>query len=105
MGVYTDGFEKELKKALEADTGFRTNELNEIPFEQLFTKEFMELYTNFASFEELLKASKWEVENRDSFKEIPEDEFDAYINRTTHFPTLKMMYQTAASLFIEGHTH
>lgn len=77
------------------------NEPNEIPFEQLFTQEFMQLYTEFESFEALLESSQWEVEEQEDFEAIPEDDFDSYVDEHTDFPSWEVMYQTAAERFLE----
>lgn len=101
MEIDADEFEKNLENALEEQSGLRMNETNEIPFEQLFTEEFMQLYTEFESFETLLEASHWDVEDEDDFEAIPEDEFDTYVDEHTDFPTWEVMNQTAAERFLE----
>lgn len=101
MEIDADEFKENLEKALEEQSGLRMNEPNEISFEQLFTEDFMQLYTGFESFEALLEASKWEVENEDDFEAIPEDKFDTYVDKHTDFPSWEVMYQTAAQRFLE----
>lgn len=101
MEIDADEFKKNMIKALEEDSGLRMNEPNEITFEQLFTEEFMQLYTEFESFDELLEASQWEVEDQDDFEAIPEDAFDTYVDDHTDFPSWEVMYQTAAQRFLE----
>lgn len=105
MKIYYNDFNKGFEEILENKPGFQMNEFNEIPFEQLFTQKFMNYYTEFDSFEGLLEASQWKVGNQNSFEVIPEDEFDDYIDQCTVFPTWKIMYQTAASLFLEQHLY
>ncbi|MBB6090896.1 hypothetical protein PNP85_04740 [Halobacterium salinarum] len=57
MDIDAGKFKRNIEKALEEESGLRMNEQNEIPFEQLFTEEFMQLYTEFDSFEALLEAT------------------------------------------------
>jgi len=101
MEIDADEFKQSLENALEEQSGLRMNEPNEIPFEQLFPEEFMQLYSGFESFAALLEASQWEIENEDDFEAIPEDEFDTYIDMHTDFPSWEVMYQTAAQRFLE----
>ncbi|MFC5133482.1 MULTISPECIES: hypothetical protein [Haloferacaceae] len=101
MEIDADEFKKNLEKALEEQSGLRMNEQNEIPFEQLFTEEFMQLYTEFDSFEALLEASQWDVKDEDDFEAIPEDAFDTYVDEHTDFPSWEVMSQTAAQRFLE----
>lgn len=101
MEIDADEFKESVEKALEEQSGLRMNEQNEIPFEQLFTEEFMQLYTEFVSFDTLLEASHWEVEDEEDFEAIPEDEFDTYVDKHTDFPSWEVMYQTAAQRFLE----
>ncbi|QZP39367.1 hypothetical protein [Halobaculum magnesiiphilum] len=101
MDIDASEFKKNIEKALEEQSGLRMNEQNEIPFEQLFTEEFMQLYTEFDSFEALLEASQWDVEDEDDFEAIPEDEFDTYVDEHTDFPSWEVMSQTAAQRFLE----
>lgn len=101
MEIDADEFKESVEKALEEQSGLRMNEQNEIPIKQLFTEEFMQLYTEFVSFEALLEASPWEVEDEEDFEAIPEDEFDTYVDEHTDFPSWEVMYQTAAQQFLE----
>lgn len=94
-------FRKVIENELEKKTGLRIGEQNEIPFDALFTEEFMRLYTEFVSFEQLLEESPWEVESQDDFWEIPDDPFDEYIDEHTDFPTWEVMSQTAAQRFMQ----
>lgn len=57
--------------------------------------------TEFESFETLLEASQWEVEDQEDFEAIPEDDFDTYLNENTDFPSWEVMFQTAAKRFFE----
>jgi hypothetical protein len=101
MEIDADEFKRNIEKALEEESGLRMNEPNEIPFEQLFTSEFMQLYTEFESFEAMIEASQWDVEDQDDFEAIPEDEFDTFVNDHSDFPSWEVMYETAAQRFLE----
>jgi hypothetical protein len=101
MDIDPDEFKKSIEQALEEQSGLRMNEPNEIPFERLFTEEFMQLYTEFNSFEALLEASQWKVDDQEDFETIPEEECDSYIDDTTDFPSWETMYDTAAKRYLK----
>lgn len=57
----------------------------EIPFEKLFSHEFLLKNSTFKSFEEF---SSGEIfENYDSFEDIPDNELDKYISDNSSFNT------------------
>jgi hypothetical protein len=72
-----------------------------VPMVEIFTPEFMKMYTDFESFDELLEASSWTVESQADFEAIPEDEFDTYIDENTEFPSWQVMYETGTNQYLE----
>lgn len=72
-----------------------------VPLNEIFTPEFMMMYTNFDSFDEMLESSQWTVENQKDFEAIPESDFDEYVNEHTEFPSWEVMYQTGAEKYFE----
>lgn len=101
MDIDPDEFKENLEQALEEQSGLRMNEPNQIPLEQLFTEDFMQLYSEFRSFEAFLEASEWDVEKQEDVEAIPEDEFDSYVDDQTDFPSWEVMYETAAKRFLK----
>ncbi|NUC75016.1 hypothetical protein HTZ84_22385 [Haloterrigena sp. SYSU A558-1] len=97
MSFETDGFD-ELQDRLEGmkEGGEELEGENKISFDGLFTTGFMQKYTDFESFGELLEESQWDVESEDDFLEIPDDEFDVYIAERTTFESWEQMYGKAA---------
>lgn len=69
---------------------------NEVPMEEIFPGEFMEQHTRFASFDELLEESEWNVESQEDFEAIPDEPFDEYIAETTEFENWEEMYASSA---------
>lgn len=90
-----------IEKELEKETGLKIGEQNEIPFDELFTEDFMRLYTEFEAFEQLIEESPWDVESEDDFWDIPDEPFDEYISERTDFPAWKVMGQTALQRYME----
>lgn len=72
-----------------------------VPMGEIFTPEFMVMYTEFDSFDEFIEESPWSVESREDFEAIPEDEFDEYIREHTDFPSWEVMYQTGGERYFE----
>lgn len=73
---------------------------NEIPFDELFTRSFMEPRTDFETFDELLEESMWEVNSEEDFLAIPDDEFDEYIAEHTIFDDWESMYTKATEKWV-----
>lgn len=64
--------------------------------ESLFPDAFMAEYTTSRSFRAFLGASPWPIESRSDFDEIPEAEFDTYVQAETAFDTWEAMLDTAS---------
>lgn len=96
MGIKITGFDalekrlKQMKQAAEELDG-----THQIPISELFTSAFMAKYTNFNSFDELLAAGDFVVNNSEDFKAIPDDAFDLHISKNTQFNTWQDMMQKA----------
>jgi hypothetical protein len=52
-------------------------------------------FSDFGGIEEFFEESPWTVEDEKDFEEIPEDEFDAYVEDTTMFATWESMFGRA----------
>jgi hypothetical protein len=97
-----DDLEGAIKEAIDDALGdIDLGEENEIPFTELFTPEFMRLYTSFTDIESFFDASPWEVEGQADFEAIPEDDFDAYVDENTEFPDWETMLDTASERYLE----
>jgi len=96
MGVEIEGLD-ELEKQLEQLADLEGG----VPMEELFTSEFMLMYTEFGSFEEFIEASKWTVENQEDFEAIPGDDFDEYVEKHTEFSSWEAMLQTGSEKYLE----
>lgn len=68
-----------------------------VSFDVLFNSNFMQKYTNFLTFDELLNAGKYVVNSQEDFEAIPEKEFDKYISTCTKFDNWQDMLNTASS--------
>ena len=92
-----DGLD-ELQQKLE-EMKRRTEQLDgeKVSFDKLFPPEFMTQYTNHASIQSMIAASRWKVESQDDFAAIPDDEWDAYVRQETKFGSWKEMQEKAVA--------
>lgn len=72
----------------------------EVPISDLFTSNFMQEYTDFATFEEFLEASEWDVDSQADFENIPEKEFDRYVDEHTGFDSWETMLSVAGREYV-----
>jgi hypothetical protein len=97
MSVQIEGFEEladtldDLQRNLEGVSGER-----EVPMSELFPESFMRTYTEFDSVGALFDSSPWEIETEKDLKQIPETEFDDYIDAHTGFSSWDAMLTAAA---------
>lgn len=75
---------------------------NEVPFSQLFPESFMQEYTSFSSFDEMLSSGGFNVESQEDFDAIPDDVFDRHVVSTTKFSGWEEMLGEATSQYVAG---
>jgi hypothetical protein len=99
--VKIKGFDKLQKQLKSMEKSAKDLEsTKEVSFGVLFNSSFMRTYTNFESFDELLTAGGFVVNNQDDFKAIPDDEFDSHVRNTTKFDSWQQMLNTATEKFV-----
>lgn len=76
----------------------------EVPTAELFTPDFMQNYTEFASFEAFLDESPWTVETRADLEAIPTAELDAYVGEHTGFDSWETMLAVGGREYVLRHT-
>ena len=78
-----------------------------ITFTELFTSEFMQLYTQYESIEELLSSGGFEVNSEEDYEAILDEDIDAHVAKTTNFQSWKEMLTEAieASFNIKESEH
>lgn len=73
-----------------------------ISFADLFNPEFMAEYTDFKTIQDLFKKSTYHIETEDDFKEIPDDEWEAFIIANTSFDSWKAMQIKAFDVYTDN---
>lgn len=73
---------------------------NAVSITELFPEDFMRTYTDYRSIHDFFDASPWTVESEADFEQIPENEFDAYVDEHTGFNSWEAMLSAAAREWI-----
>ena len=95
-----DGFDEAIDRL--EDLQRRAEDLdgdNNVPFNELFDNEFMSKYTEYKSINEMIDNSGFQVETDEDFKNIPDDEWDEFINEKTNFDNWQAMTNEAVNIW------
>lgn len=68
---------------------------NSIPLDELFVPAFIQAHSRFSSFEEMLRASPFDVETQEDFDAIAGSSLDEFIDEETDFGSWEAMSQRA----------
>ena len=104
------GFSVDIRGLKEAERKLKRLEKNvrelggEIPIEELLSRRFMTKHSRYGSFEELVRAGGFVESNEpltaDTFRAIPDDDWDKWILRATAFANWEEMQKAAADDYI-----
>jgi hypothetical protein len=93
-----DDLERQLKKM---QKGVKELErTKEIPFEDLFTANFMRRYTDYGTISDFLDNCGYPANTTEEFSAIPDAEFDKYVAANTRFSTWEKMLEKATDDYI-----
>lgn len=87
--------QREREKLLEKIAKLRGTHTGSV--DQLLVPDFMLRFTNFASVDEMVEKSGFEVHNAEDFAAVPADEWDQFIAANTQFATWLDMISAAGS--------
>lgn len=76
------------------------NSKGPVYFTDLFNSEFMKLYTQYNTIEELLLAGGFEVNSEEDYEAIPDEIIDSHVAKTTNFQSWKEMLTEAVKDYI-----
>lgn len=85
--------EKQLNKMSKAAE--KLNRENEVPFEDLFTDNFISTNTNFPTMEAFANASGLDFSNQESFEAIDDSVLDNFVSSNSKFDSWEDMLGTA----------
>lgn len=83
------GLEKLQRKAQKLDGE------HDIPFDELFNKNFMIHYTQQSTIDEFFKAGGFEFESEKEFENLSEDKLDQHVQSSTNFNSWREMLNKA----------
>lgn len=66
-----------------------------VPMSDVITSSFLQTCSRFASLDELLAASGFEVNSAEDFAAIPDEQWDAFIRTSTSFANWEEMQSAA----------
>lgn len=93
-------FTNNLNKIQEKISNEASRVSGDISFEVLFNPNFMSKYTSLKSMRELFEAGNYEINSKEDFEAIPEDEFNEHVKKYTKFSSWKEMYTKAGQEYI-----
>ena len=94
----SDGFQKSLE-----DVAKEIEELEnklDVSFDNLFNESFMQKYTLYGTWSELLSKSGFGVKNNEDFKKIPNKKLNRYIRKVTSFKNWEDMLNKATEIYM-----
>ncbi|EDK32558.1 hypothetical protein [Clostridium kluyveri] len=92
----------EFQKSLE-DMSKEIEELEnklDVSFDKLFNESFMQQYTSYKTWNELLSKSGFGVKNDEDFKKIPNKKLNRYIRKVTSFKNWEDMLNKATEIYM-----
>lgn len=75
------------------------NDDEALDLKDIFTDDFMSMYTEFQTFEEFLYESPVEIESQEDFDQMDMGAMDAYVSEVTQFEAWEDMQGEAVSLY------
>lgn len=72
-----------------------------VPFDEAFSPDFMVEFTDFSSIDEMLQASGYKADTPEDFAAIPDDDWDAFVSRSTRFATWEDMRAAAGERWVQ----
>lgn len=95
------GLDKMRKQFKQLEKGLKElSATKSIPFDELFTENFMQKYTDYRSFDEFLKAGGYEVNSQEDFEKIDDAEFDSHVAKNSKFDTWEQMLGKATDQYV-----
>lgn len=88
-----DQLQKQLKKI---EKEMKDSVEGEVPFDQLFSDEFMSKNSKFNTITEFFDKSPIEIKSQEDFDNLEKSKLDTYTNENTHYPYWLDFAQAAA---------
>jgi len=99
MKLEFSGFD-ELEKNLRDLEQKATDVCGEVPFEELFTPEFLSACSEYDDIDAFFDDSGFDCSSTEAFEQIPESELDMYVSAKTSYSSWDDMLQAAGEEYI-----
>jgi len=73
-----------------------------VSLETLFPDEFISNHTDFATLEELLASSEFELSSQEAFEAIPDEAWDEFVKSASDFSSWQEMMESAVVLWVSS---
>lgn len=100
MSLKIDGLDDAQRALSDLERRAREMKEREVSFTDLFPDSFIQRYTDFETMGDLVEASGFKVESTEDFGAIPDDQWDAFIRKSTRFPSWKEMMKVATKEYV-----
>lgn len=101
MSIKLEGFDEMKKKLNQIQENAKELEgTSTVSFEDLFTPQFMSEYTEHSSMEDLFNSGGFEINSAEDFENLPEEDLDAHVAKTTKFSTWQEMLGKATEVYV-----
>ena len=74
---------------------------HEVSLGTLFNGGFIQSNTEFNSIDELFEKAGFNVETKEDFEAIPQEEIDSFVRANTNFESFNEMYKAAATEYVK----
>lgn len=101
MNVESDGPGKMSRQLRElARSVEKLEQENKVPLRELLDSRFVNEYTDFESFDEMVARSGWEIDSHEDLEAIPERELDIFVRKHSVFSSCEEMIQIAGKEWV-----
>ena len=76
--------------------------IGEVSYGDIFTDEFINRYTSFATIDDFFDGGGYVIKSLDDIEEIPDEELDAFVKKSTEFISWKQMTDAAVDEYLEN---
>lgn len=102
MDIETSGFDDLIDEIEELERTVNSIDGEQVPFDELFPRPFMQRYTDADDIDTFLDRSPWKVRTQEDFEEIPETKFDGYVDDHSRFRTWEQMKSKAGNEWLSN---
>ncbi|QHI17222.1 hypothetical protein [Acinetobacter haemolyticus] len=73
----------------------------EVSFGEIFNEGFIQANTDFESIDDLFMKAGFNVETKEDFENIPQEDIDSFVRDNTNFEDFNAMYKSATTEYVK----